>query len=264
MARLEPIHERPILAIHGRWRTPPTLVIADLHLGLSSPEGTPARSAERWAWEMTRELLETASSVGARRLIVAGDVKHPIVGAPPALRSVLFDFFSTLLSGGLQVEVVLGNHDVGLTKFLPREVAVRPSLGIVRDGVGVFHGHCWPSSRVLGAERLVVGHLHPGFRFAPTAEETVPKRRCWVRVRNLVDLEGPGRRLPNPSARRREMIVLPAFHPFAGTESLNRDRPARGRSFLFRHFIEKGSARAYLLDGTDLGPIPRLPVPAPR
>ena len=52
------------------------------------------------------------------------------------------------------------------------------------------------------------------------------------------------------------MIVLPAFNPLAGTEALNRGRPRLSRSFLFHRFVARGSARAYLLDGTDLGPIP--------
>jgi len=100
----------------------------------------------------------------------------------------------------------------------------------------------------------VAGHLHPGYRFAPTAEAPLPKRRCWVRV----DLRaGGGAR--HPDGRRagaRELIVLPAFHPLAGVESLNRERPERGRSFLYHRFLLEGAARAYLLDGTDLGPLP--------
>ena len=49
------------------------------------------------------------------------------------------------------------------------------------------------------------------------------------------------------------MIVLPAFNPIAGVEALNRRRVSPGRSFLFARFLSKGPARAYLLDGTDLG-----------
>ncbi|MGI0068494.1 MAG: hypothetical protein ACREB9_08865, partial [Thermoplasmata archaeon] len=58
-------------------------------------------------------------------------------------------------------------------------------------------------------------------------------------------------------------VVLPAYNPVAGTEALNRERPGRGRSFLYRRFLAHGTVRAYLLDGTDVGSI-RLPRPAPR
>lgn len=195
-----------------------------------------------------------------RGILIVGDVKHPIVGVPRALRAVLFDFFGALLSDGLRVEVVLGNHDVGIEPHLPREVVVHPSEGAVVNGVGLFHGHRWPSPRVLRASKLVAGHLHPGVRFAPTMDEPRSKQRAWVRV----DLSGsPVQDREGHRVRARELIVLPAFHPLAGTEALNRERPGRGRTFLYHRFLEAGSARAYLLDGTDVGPIATAHRPDP-
>jgi uncharacterized protein len=154
----------------------------------------------------------------------------------------------------------LGNHDVGLVRHLPREVEVHPSTGIVRGEVGIFHGHRWPSNAVLRAPRLVAGHLHPGFRLAPTVEFPEGKRRCWVRVERTPPPARPkaARRRVHIEPRAREVVILPAFNPMAGTESLNRERPARGRSFLYRRFLRDGVARAYLLDGTDVGVL-RLP-----
>jgi hypothetical protein len=214
---------------------------------------------------LAEQLLQLARTARAGRVLIAGDVKHPIVGTPPALRSVIFDFFSTLLGGGLAVEVVLGNHDVGLARHLPREVVVHPATGVVRDGVGVFHGHCWPSNRVLRAPRLVVGHLHPGFRLAPSPEDPLGKRRCWVRVEFPPPPKPTRRRRRHALVRASELIVLPAFNPIAGTEALNRVAPGRGRSFLYGRFLSRGTARAYLLDGTDLGVLTRpRPVTPPR
>jgi uncharacterized protein len=191
-------------------------------------------------------------------VLVAGDAKHPIVGVPPALRPIVFGFFADLLERGLAVELVPGNHDTGLVPHLPREVVVHPASGVVRDGVGIFHGHRWPSEEVLRAPTLVAGHLHPGFRFAPTASDALGKQRCWIRVKV------PGGNSGRARGRRREIVILPAFNPLAGIESLNREKPARGRSFLYRRFLAQGEARAYLLDGTDLGPIATPAAPAPR
>ena len=196
------------------------------------------------------------SSQQAGTLLIAGDVKHPIVGTPLPLRPIVFSFFSRLLSEGFAVEVALGNHDVGLVRYLPREVVVHPAGGVVRDGVGVFHGHCWPSDQVLRASRLVAGHLHPGFRLAPTRDDPRGKRPCWVRVEVGPTASPPRRRRRHTELRAREIVILPAFNPLAGVEALNRQRPARGRSFLFGRFLSRGPARAYLLDGTDLGLIP--------
>jgi metallophosphoesterase superfamily enzyme len=213
---------------------------------------------------MVDRLVGLLQAHRADTLLIAGDVKHPIVGTPPPLRPIVFAFFSRLLSEGFAVEVVLGNHDVGLTRHLPREVMVHPSGGVLRDGVGVFHGHCWPSNRVLKASQLVAGHLHPGFRLAATPDDPRGKRPCWVRVEVDPIPSASRRRTRHVALRAREIVILPPFNPLAGIEALNRRRPARGRSFLFGRFLSRGPARAYLLDGTDLGLIPTDATPAPR
>lgn len=254
-ASLVPIHDRPALELGpSDGRSGATLVVADLHLGLGSTEERSSVPPEAMARAMALDLLALAHERHARGLLIVGDVKHPIVGTPRGLRPVVFDFFSTFLAEGLSVEVILGNHDVGLARWLPREVTVHGARGLARGGVGFFHGHRWPSNAVLRSRRLVVGHLHPGFRFAPTPEAPNVKQRCWVRT----ELAEP----PPPKTRRRrthapisarELIVLPAFNPIAGTESLNRDRLRRGRTFLVNRFLAPGRSRAYLLDGTDVG-----------
>ncbi|MCI4367655.1 MAG: hypothetical protein L3K08_07885, partial [Thermoplasmata archaeon] len=185
------------------------------------------------------------------------------------LRRIVFGFFTELLQQGLHLEVVPGNHDAGLSPHLPREVVLHPSGGTVRDGFGIFHGHRWPSKEVLAAPHLVAGHLHPGFRFAPSAHEGIGKRRCWVRATFPLR---PASKKPRGRDRRfdaGDLVVLPPFNPLAGTEALNRSRPSRGRSFLFSRFLVHGESRLYLLDGTDLGALtvpnaPRGPSGAPR
>ncbi len=238
---------------------PRYLVIADLHLGLGATAERPLGPPEARAPSLASDLADLARRADAAGIVIAGDVKHPIVGVPPALRTVLFDFGSDLLSRGLSLEVVVGNHDVELARYLPREVTVHPATGIVRYGVGIFHGHRWPSPRVLRCEALVVGHLHPGVRFAPTSSDPTGKRRCWLRV------EFPSPSVPRRGRRRiraKEMVVVPAFNPVAGAESLNRDRPGRGKTFLYQRFLVHGICRAYLLDGTDVGAI-TIPSTAP-
>jgi len=253
---LRPVADAPALVLAsagGAGRR--SLVIADLHLGLAGsparPMGPPSGSAD----ELEGRLVELARAERAEAIVIAGDVKHPIVGVPPSLRPVLFDFFAGLLREGLRVEVVLGNHDAGIARHLPKEVDVSPAGGVVRDGVGIFHGHRWPSDELLAARRWVTGHLHPGYRFAPTADHPDGKRPCWVRAeyptRWTAEEFGKG---PRPAVR--ELVVLPPFNPLAGLEALNRNRPARGRTFLYRRFLARAVARAYLLDGTGLGVLP--------
>jgi metallophosphoesterase superfamily enzyme len=259
---LNPIPDEPALLLGGSGgRETRTVLIADLHLGLGGNAHRPGGPPEGSAEILAERLLRLVRSQRAATLIIAGDVKHPIVGTPPALRPLLFEFFGRLLSEGVAVEVVLGNHDVDLSRHLPREVTIHPAGGVVRDAVGIFHGHCWPSNTVLRSPRLVAGHLHPGFRLAPTSDDPLGKRPCWVRV-EMNPKETPSRRgRKHIEPRAREIVILPPFNPLAGIESLNRQRPARGRSFLFGRFLSRGVARAYLLDGTDLGTIPTTPTP---
>jgi hypothetical protein len=262
---LRPVPDAPALLIEPVGRSDArTLVVADVHLGLGGTSASSLGPPEGAADRLADTLIGLARSHRADTVLVAGDAKHPIVGTPAALRPVVFDFFSELLREGLTVELVLGNHDVGIVRHLPREVLVHPPTGIVRGEVGIFHGHCWPSNTVLKAPRLVAGHLHPGFRLAPTADDPEGKRRCWVRVERTPSSGKSARRRRHIELRAREIVILPAFNPLAGTESLNRERPARGRSFLYRRFLTRGVARAYLLDGTDLGVLTARPETGPR
>jgi uncharacterized protein len=267
-AFLRPIPGRPALLISPTRRgEEPIVVVADLHLGLGARASTPGGPPEGSAESLAAELLAISHDTRASRLVIAGDAKHPIVGVPRALRPVLFDFFSTLLGSGLAVELVLGNHDVGIVRHLPREVDVHAAKGVLRNGVGIFHGHRWPSNEVLAASALVAGHLHPGFRFAPTPSDPTGKRRCWVRVEPLQRPPLPKRRTPRIPVQAREIVILPAFNPLAGTEALNREAPRRNRSFLYQRFLTIGPARVFLLDGTDVGRLPislARPRPSPR
>ena len=254
-AILRPLPDEPLLELTAPGGTERWLVLADLHLGLRPSEGRAGASWTSDAVDLSGRLLDAARRAGSDGLVIAGDVKHPIVGTPPALRPVLFDFFSTLLSAGQRVRIVLGNHDVGLVRHLPREIEVHGAGGLVLYGVGIFHGHRWPSNALLRLPRLIAGHLHPGVRLAPTVDQASSRSRCWVHV-DLPPYRAPSRRRRRHAPlRARELILLPAYNPLCGAEALNRERPARGRSFLFRRFVLKGEARAFLLDGTDLGRI---------
>ena len=263
-SKLVPVPDAAALLLDpGDADEPRTLVVSDVHLGLGGSRERPAGPPEASAVRMAEELVRLVGRARADSVLIAGDVKHPIVGTPPLLRPVVFDFFARLLSERVAVEVVLGNHDGGLVRHLPKEVVVHPPSGVVLSGVGVFHGHRWPSRTVLRSRRLVAGHLHPGFRLAATAEDPEGKRRCWVRT-ELVPPLAPNRRRRHAVPNATEIVVLPAFNPIAGIESLNRERPKRGRSFLYRRFLGLGQPRAYLLDGTDLGPLPTSYPSEPR
>jgi metallophosphoesterase superfamily enzyme len=264
-----PVIDRPVVPIPehaiARWVDPRgtrRLIVADLHLGLGVTRDRGLGLATAHAAAMGGEIADVAAAEDAGGLVVAGDVKHPITNAPPPIRQLVFEFFAALLRERLRIDVVRGNHDVGLDPALPREVRLRPAGGLRWGSVGVVHGHAMPDARLGAASTLVMGHLHPGFRLAGPQGKDGGKRRCWVRA----EYESTSRPVV-PWARRartREVLVMPAFHPLAGIESLNRNAPSRGRSFLVRRFLAPARCRAYLLDGTDLGELftgPTAPEP---
>ncbi|MFG1530410.1 MAG: hypothetical protein AAFA34_03955 [Thermoplasmata archaeon] len=263
-AEIRPLPGSPALVVADTpGRSGTTVVISDVHLGYGAtrdrPDGPPPASIDALA----DQVLGATRTAGAGTLLIAGDVKHPIVGVPAALRPGVRRFFATLLAEGLRVEIVPGNHDVGLGRSLPGEVVLHPPTGVVHRGVGIFHGHRWPSEPVARAPRLVAGHLHPGVRLAPTVDDPTGKRRCWVRLEaRLPPAPRAPRRPPGPV---QEVVILPAFNPIAGIESLNREKPRRGRSFLVHRFLSGGAARGFLLDGTDIGVLAGLtPDPTAR
>ena len=258
-AKVAPVPGRPALRVAPGANVPPFVVLADVHLGLGTLGGGAHGPPSADPVALAADAVGIARQAGVAHLIFAGDVKHPIVGGTAATRRAVLAFFESLRDAGLTTEVVLGNHDVGLAGMLPPEVRVHPPTGLVRAGLGIFHGHRWPSREVLAQPTLVAGHLHPGFRMAPSAEAPGAKQRCWVRTRFPPAPAPRGRRRSPRRFAAAEMLVLPAFHPLSGTESLNRSRPSRGRSFLFGRFLAFGESRLYLLDGTDLGPLtPRM------
>jgi hypothetical protein len=238
------------------------VAVSDLHIGLGYSGREGLGLAEATSNSMAERLVRLAAEASATGVVVVGDLKHPIVGAPAPVGRLLFEFCSHLLSEGLAVSLILGNHDVGVARHLPREVSVLPASGLRRGNVGLFHGHRWPTNSVLAAETLVCGHLHPGFRLAESGMPEGGKHGVWVRTQLA----------PSSSARKvrhrlraRELIVLPAFNPLSGIEALNREAPAHYRSFLTHRFLARGRSRAYLLDGTDLGALPSWEEPrAPK
>lgn len=225
---------------------------SDVHVGLARQEGQAGGLDTGSPESLARMIISGANTARVKHVLLLGDVKEPIVGAPRHVRNEVGEFFWHLGAAGLTVEVCPGNHDVGLKGMVSPSITIHTAGGILRGSVGFFHGHAWPSAEILERARtLVVGHLHPGLRLAHG------KAKCWVRVRLPAGRSVPAGRSKRPKSvldtRVAEVIVLPALNPMCASESLNQEKPRRGRSFLVRRFLSEGEVRSYLLDGTDMG-----------
>jgi hypothetical protein len=119
------------------------------------------------------------------------------------------------------------------------------------EGYGFFHGHAWPSKRVLRCRKLFMGHVHPAMEFRDRFGYRIVER-VWVEsslVRELVK----ARYGIKP---RDKLTILPAFNPLVGGIPLNRRMDERLIGPLLRNeFVKLDDMQAYLLDGTPLGRI---------
>ncbi|WP_049923694.1 metallophosphoesterase [Halopiger djelfimassiliensis] len=260
---VEPIPDEPAaIATTGSERA---LLVADYHAGyeagLRNERGVevPSRAPDRR--ERLSALLERT---GPDRLAVLGDLMHSIGDPGGPERGELEVLFESM-PPGIDVTVVKGNHDGLIETWLADDapgfdsaetpaVSVVSGDGIALDGVGVCHGHTWPSPAVLECDVVCFGHEHPCVRL----EDEVGGSRvepAWLRGR--ID-PAPFRERPAyadlswlDDGTPPRLIVLPAFNDLVGGTWVN----VSNQSFL-SPFLPAGlvDGEAYLLDGTRLGP----------
>ncbi|NLL94503.1 MAG: metallophosphoesterase [Thermoplasmatales archaeon] len=238
MPRLQPVHGIPALSFGD------AVVIADLHIGLESH----LRSKGFHLVSRTDDMLGTLGRLSEThsRLIVLGDVKDAVPGRTKQESVEIPEFFRGLLDRFDRIDVVRGNHDTGLSDFLPDGVRLRPAKGFKVDGVGFVHGHRWPSEATMDSETLVMAHEHPAVMFRDGVGR-VSTEPCWIRGRFL----GTQDRYPRVPG---DVIVVPAFNRMLGGSPANVVGGAFLSPILSDGLVDLDGCRLYLLDGVDLGP----------
>ena len=166
-------------------------VIADVHIGY-------ARAARRrggylpaveGAAALAARVLALTGRLGARRLVIAGDLRHSTRDVDDAELAEVAAFLDRLAAAGLErVELVSGNHDRGAAGMLP----------LVRVG-GVDVVHEPPAT--TPTRWTVCGHLHPS---------TTVRDETGAGARYRCALAGP------------RTLVLPAFTEWAGGSRASR------------------------------------------
>jgi putative SbcD/Mre11-related phosphoesterase len=238
---LQPIHDEPALLCKEK----KLLVIADLHIGIETElqeSGLQIPSQTDLMKERLITLIETYDIVD---LVILGDVKHNIPTSPIQERSDVRRFLDAMKSYAT-LHILPGNHDGNIDRLLSQGILLHPSSGVVLGGIGLVHGHRWPSEEVMRCDQIVVAHTHPtimltdrlGYRtFEP----------CWLRA--FCDQEKLLERYP--ASQNPLVFVLPAFNPLCGGIAVNRD-PMLGP---FHSLLDIPNALVYLLDGSALGKV---------
>jgi putative SbcD/Mre11-related phosphoesterase len=238
-----PVFNAPLLIVERNHRV---LVAADIHLGLEHELWLCGVSIPSQTDKLLELLKEQLQKVDPDRLVLLGDIKHNVPRTCWQEKQEVPHFLKSL-SSMVDVDLVPGNHDGGLTDLAPPGTRVMPSSGYILDGVGYFHGHTWPDQKLFNSNILVAGHIHPALRLRDLLGHSVAKP-AWARVPLSEEavMAHYGSHLPTP-----ELVIVPAFNQLCGGLSLNEPNEEERGPILA--MAKMDCVRMYLLDGTDLG-----------
>jgi len=238
------------------------LVLADLHLGIEKEfreSGIKFPSQTPKIRERIDILLE---ETGAERLILLGDVKHKVPGISLQEMREIPEFLA-YFAGKTSVEIVPGNHDAGIEKFVPKDVRLHPSEGFLLDGVYFCHGHSWPDPSFMKSKIVVMGHQHPVIEFRDRLNYRFTEQ-VWLRgklkeekIREKYKGKAADGKLPGLP----EAVILPAFNVLSGGVPVNRHLTEDMRKNFIGPVIkelDEKSSEVHLLDGTLMGTISEL------
>lgn len=253
------------------------LVVADLHIGWEISLVEKGIHIPSQIARIQTRLLQVIEASKPERIIFLGDLKQAIPRISfEEWRSVPV-FLETIQKHVDDVSVVLGNHDGELEPLTPRSVKIFPSNGIVvgkEAHIGLFHGHAWPSPKVLECEVLIMGHIHPVLLFRDRLSfwmmgQVWVKTKCdphrlakaYLKYLNVKATDMPEEALKERlgiELKEKTLIVMPAFNDLVGGVSINRlDKRLIG-PLLGSGSVMLNDAELYLLDGTYVGTVKQL------
>ncbi len=235
-----------------------SLIIADLHLGIEREFYQSGIKFPSQTEKIKKRIDALVKTARPSRLILLGDVKHKVPGISLQELREIPEFLGHF-SKKLEVEIVPGNHDAGIEKFVPPGVKIHPSSGFKLGDVYLNHGHTWPSPDFLECRQIVIGHQHPlvefrdklRYRFVEPVwtKGRLNREKIKCRYKKIINNnKNPG---PLP-----DVVIMPAFNEVAGGVAIN---GKTDREFMKKFIgpvikaVDDKTVRIYLLDGTYLG-----------
>ena len=237
---------------------PRTLVVGDLHIGIETDYAFGGVKIPSATQAIVRRLKAVQASTGARKLVIAGDLKHSIQTITRQEEEEVPDFLAEVAKVLDEVVVVPGNHD-GNAKRLVDGAAPNVRLGqvggeLLRGGLLVIHGHAWPDRALAGRARgVALAHNHTAVALED-ALGRVTKEPCWVRGR-----VNPERwREATGADTYPEFILMPPFNELCTGVALNLQGVRPIGPLLREGCIDLPRAEVFLLDGAMLGTVGSL------
>jgi len=228
-----------------------TVIISDLHIGIETEYFRNGIKLPSQTQKMVKRLDNIIDETQARRLVIAGDVKHQVPGITKQENREVPTFLNHYAKE-IDVALIPGNHDGGIASILPNKVAIQPTDGLLLGDTFITHGHAWPSWEFLQAKYLVIGHTHPLIEFRDKLGYRWLEQ-VWIRAeldkKAMKEKYGDVESVP-------ELIIMPAFNSFSGGIAMNREYPHEQQNNFIGPIIKHANmktAKVYLLDGTFLG-----------
>ncbi|MCW4048577.1 MAG: metallophosphoesterase [Candidatus Bathyarchaeota archaeon] len=262
----------PVLMVESGERV---MLAADLHLGMEYELAKQGINIPYQWNRMLDEMTARLEEYRPDRLILVGDVKHGVPATSFQEKREIPHFFNTLLEAVEHIDVTRGNHDANIQNYLPEEVTLHTSKGvIIGDGftAAVLHGHAWPPPEMMSVDAVIMAHNHPtvmlntplGIRMSQRAwirGKCEPEALCKaflaqenVKVEEDALKEFRDHFMVTPG--NPEIIIMPMFNDMLGGLPVNQEAPKSLLGPLFRtEAVNMEDFDAYLLDGTYVGKV---------
>jgi len=260
-----------------------TLVIADLHIGWEMALAEKGIHIPTQTPRLLKNLLTLISKHKPDALLILGDVKHTVAKAELGEWQDIPEFFNQLKNHIKELTVIRGNHDGNLEPLLPENIKLQPATGITINGIGLFHGHRWPTPTLLKCETLMMGHVHPVLAFKDPAGFRIT-RQVWIKAKcdalGLAEvlLQKHGIKIEKSTEetlwkhykvkpKTKNLFIMPSFNDSLGGKPLNETKTLGEMEtekivgpILRSKAVKIDEAEVYLLDGTFLGTLNQLKI----
>ncbi len=235
----------PALFISGK----KILVISDIHIGLETDLSNAGIRIHKQIEKFFETINKLHKLTGASQLIILGDAKHKVPGMTIQEIKDIPKFFESLKTIFQKVIVTQGNHDADLHYILPEDVKLYDSKGFKIGKYGFFHGHAWPSKKLMQCDYLFMGHIQPAIQFE---DKLGYRSRQQVWLKGKLKQEVIKKKYNITSTGKLNIIILPSFNPMLGSLNVMSNEEHSG-SLLLNKVLDLDEMRTYLLDGTYLG-----------
>ncbi len=209
------------------------LIVADLHIGITKDIYEKGIVMPSQPEKLAKRINKLKKITRTKKLILLGDVKHRVLGFSLQEKFELDRFF--LLLDFDDIIIVKGNHDGGIEKMVPRGKNIRVKSSITIENYFLTHGH---RNVKTGKRTIVIGHNQPHVKFRDKLG-AVYVEPVWVIGKLAKRLNG------------KTLVIMPAFNELCGATIVNKDELLGP----IAKMLDTKNARAYLLDGTDIGAI---------